>query len=66
MWLFNLKNTLPLMRKKPYGKILKNETKKQHLSTVPNSWLRLGGGNEMKWNEMNHFRIFFPSLVWEF
>ena len=48
MWLFNLKNTLPLMRKKPYGKILKNETKKQYLSTVPNSWLRLGGGNGME------------------
>ena len=26
--------------------------------------LRLGGG--MEWNENNHFRIFFPSLIWKF
>ena len=37
MWLLNLKNTLPLMRKKPHDKILKNESKKQHLNTVPKS-----------------------------
>jgi len=27
---------------------------------------RLRGGNGMEINEKNNFRIFFPSLVWEF
>ena len=26
----------------------------------------LGEGNGMEMNEKNNFRIFFPSLVWEF
>ena len=37
MWLLNLKNTLSLMRKKPHGRILREEPKKQHLNTVPKS-----------------------------
>ena len=37
MWLFNLKNTLPSMKKKPHDRILKEEPKKQHLSIVPNA-----------------------------
>jgi len=27
---------------------------------------RLGGGNGIKRNEKNNFRIFFPFFVWEF
>ena len=37
MWLFNLKNTLRSMKKKPHGRILKEEPKKHHLSIVPNA-----------------------------
>ena len=38
MWLVNLKNTLSLIRKKPHDRILRNEPKKQHLSTVSKSY----------------------------
>ena len=34
MWLLNLKNTLPSIRKKPHGIILREESKEQHLSIV--------------------------------
>jgi len=34
MWLLNLKNILSSMRKKPHGKILREEPKEQHLSSV--------------------------------
>ena len=38
MWLLNLKNTLPSIRKKPHGRILSEKLKKQYLSTVPKSY----------------------------
>ena len=37
MWLLNLKGTLPFMRKKSHGKILKDEPKEQHLNTIHKS-----------------------------
>ena len=37
MWLLNLKNTLPSMRKKSHDRTLRDEPKEQHLSTVPKS-----------------------------
>ena len=40
MWLLNLKNTLPSIRKKPHGIILREkESKEQHLSIVLKSCL---------------------------
>ena len=39
MWLLNLKNTLSFMKKKekPHDWILREEPKKHHLSTIPNT-----------------------------
>ena len=37
MWLLNLKNTLPSIKKKPHGRILREEPKGQHLNTVHKS-----------------------------
>ena len=31
MWLLNLKNTLPFIKKKPHSKILREKPKEQHL-----------------------------------
>ena len=38
MWLFNLKNTLPYMRKKLHNRILGEKPKKQHLSIISKSY----------------------------
>ena len=37
MWLLNSKIDFYLMRKNPHDRILKEEPKEQHLSTVPKS-----------------------------
>ena len=38
MWLFNLKNTLLSIEKKSHDRILREEYKEQHLSTIHNSY----------------------------
>ena len=37
MWLLNLKNTLPSIRKKSHDRILREESKEQHLNTIHKS-----------------------------
>ena len=37
IWLLKLKNTFSSMRKKPHGKILKEEPKEQYLNIIPKS-----------------------------